>query len=264
MDFEETSAEFLELASEVRLKILFDMLEKPSRLTTLSKKFDASPQEIHRNLERMLNSNLIIKQGNNFYSLTTYGKAVCTQIHSFSFLSQNKDYFKTHNFETLPSKFLRRIGDLNNSQEITGVSKVLETWKKIYKTADNHIFNVLYETPLELMDLVVKRVKQGIKYHHIISENASIPKGRRNLLEKSGFNDILNSEKIQRRMLKHVNISIVLNEHSAGIMFPDSSGNPDLRSMFYSTNKYFREWCLDYFKYCWNVSDPFKEFKLKE
>ncbi|KEQ56524.1 transcriptional regulator protein-like protein [Marine Group I thaumarchaeote SCGC AAA799-E16] len=264
MDFEETSAEFLELASEVRLRILFDLLEKPARLTTLSKRYKVSPQEIHRNFERMVNSNLVAKQENNFYSLTTFGKAICTQIHSFSYLSQNKDYFKTHNFETLPPKFLRRIGDLNNSQEIVGVSKVLESWKKIYKTGDDFIFNVLSETPLELMDLVVKRVKRGTKYRHIISENASIPKGRRNLLEKSGFYDLLNSEKIERRMLKSVNISVILNEHSAGLMFPDSSGSPDLRTMFYSDDEYFREWCLDYFKHCWNISDPFKEFKLKE
>lgn len=264
MDFEETSAEFLELASEVRLKILFDLLEKPSRLTTLSKRYNVSPQEIHRNFERMLNSNLVTKQENNFYSLTTFGKAVCTQIHSFSYLSQNKDYFKTHNFETLPSKFLRRIGDLNNSQKIVGVSKVLESWKKIYKSADDFIFNVLSETPLELMDLVVKRVKRGTKYRHIISENASIPKGRRSLLEKSGFYDLLHSQKIERRMLKSVNISVILNEHSAGLMFPDYYGSPDLRTMFYSDDEYFREWCLDYFKHCWNISDPFKEFKLKE
>ena len=83
-------------------------------------------------------------------------------------------------------------------------------------------------------------------------------------LKKSGFYDLLNSEKIERRMLKSVNISVILNEHSAGLMFPDSSGNPDLRTMFYSDDEYFREWCLDYFKYCWNISDPFKEFKLKE
>lgn len=264
LDFENTSAEFLELASEVRLKIMFDLLQKPSRLTTLSKKYDVSPQEIHRNFERMVNSDLIVKQENNFYALTTFGQAICTQIHSFSYLSQNKKYFKTHNFGNLPSKFLRRIGDLSTSQEIAGVSRVLETWKRIYKTADDYIFNILSETPLELMDLMIKRVKHGTKYRHIISEDASIPKGRKKLLEKSGFYALLESEKIERRMLKSVQISVILNENSAGLMFPDSTGRPDLRSMFFSEDESFREWCLDYFKYCWNVSDPFKEFKLKE
>ncbi|ABX13234.1 helix-turn-helix transcriptional regulator [Nitrosopumilus maritimus] len=264
VDFEYTSAEFLELASEIRLKILFDLIQKPSRLTTLAKKYNVSPQEIHRNFERMVNSGLIRKQENNFYTLTTFGRSISTQIHSFSYLSQNKKYLQTHDFGNIPPKFLRRIGDLSNSKEIVGVSKVLETWKKIYRTSDEYIFNILSETPLDLIELMIRRVKRGVKYRHIISENASIPAGRKKLLEKSGFYPLLESGKIERRMLKTVQVSVILNEHSAGLMFPDLSGKPDLRSMFYSQDEAFREWCLDYFKHYWNISDAFKEFKLKE
>ncbi|QUC65711.1 transcriptional regulator [Nitrosopumilus sp. K4] len=264
INFENTSAEFLELASEVRLKILFELVEKPSRITTLAKKFNVSAQEIHRNFERMVNTGLISKQKDNNYGLTTFGRAMCTQIHSVSYLSQNKKYFSNHGFGNLSPKFLRRIGDLSNSEEITGVAKVLETWKKIYRSADEYIFNVLDETPLDLIELMIKRVKRGTKYRHIISENASIPKGRKKLLEKSGFYPLLESEKIQRRMLNSVQVSVILNENSAALMFPDLTGKPDLRSMFYSKDESFHEWCLDYFKHCWNISDPFKEFKLKE
>jgi predicted transcriptional regulator len=264
IDFENTSAEFLELASEIRLKILFELMKKPSRVTVMAKKFNTSAQEIHRNFERMTNSGLILKQKDNYYSITTFGKAICTQIPSVAYLSQHKKYFAIHGFGNLSPKFLSRIGDLSQSEEITGVSKVLETWKKIYKTADDYIFNVLSETPLDLIDLMIKQVKRGTKYRHIISENASIPKGRKKLLEKSGFYPLLESGKIERRMLKSVDISVILSEKSAGLMFPDVSGKPDLRSMFFSQDESFREWCLDYFKHCWNISDPFKEFKLKE
>ena len=264
IDFEYTSSEFLELASEIRLGILFDLREKPSRVTTMAKKFNVTAQEIHRNFERMTNSGLISKQKDNCYHLTTFGEAICNQIPSIYFLSKNKKYFTAHEFGNLPSKFIRRIGDLSNCDEIVGVAKVLETWKKIYKTSDDYIFNILFETPLDLMELMIKRVKHGTKYRHIISEHASIPKGRKKLLEKSGFYPLLESGKIERRMLKSVQISVILNEKSAGLMFPDLSGNPDLRSMFYSDDEDFRGWCFDYFKHCWNVSDPFKEFKLSE
>lgn len=264
IDFEDTSTEFLELASEVRLKILFDLIEKPSRVTTLAKKFNVTAQEIHRNFERMVNSGLISKQKNNNYAITTFGKAICAQISSVSFLSKNKEFFKTHSFEGMSPKFLRRIGEIGNPEQIIGVSKVLEIWKKIYKSANEYIFNVLAETPLDLVELMITQVKKGTKYRHIISENASIPKGRKKLLEKSGFYPLLEDGKIERRMLKSVQISVILNENSAAIMFPDSSGKPDMRSMFFSKDESFRGWCLDYFKHCWNISDPFKEFKLKE
>lgn len=264
IDFEDTSAEFLELASEVRLKILFELMEKPYRITVLAKKFNVTSQEIHRNLDRMVNSGLILKQKNNNYAITTFGKAICTQIPSVSFLSQNKEFFKTHSFENMSPKFLRRIGELSNSEAITGVAKVFETWKGLYKNADDYIFNVLSETPLDMIELMVRRVKKGTKYKHIISENASIPKGRKKLLEKSGFYPLLESGIIERRMLKSVQVSVIMNENSAAVMFPDSTGKPDLRSMFYSEDETFRGWCLDYFRHCWNISDPFKEFKLTE
>jgi len=44
INFEETSTEFLELASEVRLKILFELMKKPSRVTILAKKFNVTAQ----------------------------------------------------------------------------------------------------------------------------------------------------------------------------------------------------------------------------
>lgn len=264
INFEDTSTEFLELASEVRLKILFDLIEKPSRVTTLAKKYKVTAQEVHRNFDRMVNSGLISKQKNNNYAITTFGRAICTQIPSVSFLSQNKEFFATHSFEGMSPKFLRRIGELGKSEQVIGVSKVLETWKKIYKNANDYIFNVLAETPLDLVELMISQVKKGAHYRHIISENASIPKGRKKLLEKSGFYPLLEDGKIERRMLKSVQVSVILNEKSAALMFPDSSGKPDMRSMFFSTDESFRGWCLDYFKHCWNISDPFKEFKLKE
>jgi len=264
IDFEETSAEFLELASEIRLGILFELLKKPSRVTPMAKKFDVTAQEIHRNFDRMVSSGLITKQQDNYYCLTNFGLAICAQIPSISYLSKNKKYFASHGLGNLPSKFIRRMGDLGNSEEIVGVSKVLETWKKIYRTADDYIFNVISESPLDLIELLIKRVKKGVKYRHIISEDASIPKGRKKLLEKSGFYPLLESGKIERRMLKSVQLSIILNEKSACLMFPDLSGKPDLRTTFYSDDENFREWCFDYFKHCWNISDPFKEFKLKE
>ena len=264
IDFENTSTEFLELASEVRLKILFDLLENPARITSLAKKYNVTAQEIHRNFDRMVTSGLMSKQKNNNYAITTFGRAICTQIPSVSFLSQNKEFFKTHSFEGMSPKFLRRIGELENSHQVVGVSRVLEIWKKIYKNANEYIFNVLSETPLDLIETMVTRVKKGTHYSHIISENASIPKGRKKLLEKLGFYPLLEDGKIERRMLKSVQVSVILNEKSAGLMFPDSTGKPDLRSIFYSEDKTFRGWCLDYFKHCWNISDPFKEFKLKE
>lgn len=262
--YENASAEFLELASEIRLRILFSLLQKKSRVSTLAKKFDVTAQEIHRNFERMSNSGLITKDRDGSYKITTFGKSICYQIPSIAFLSENKEYFTHHTFGNVPPKFMRRIGDLENCEHISGVSRVFEKWKSLYKNADEYIYNILTETPLDLMELILKRVKKGITYRHIISEDATIPTGRKKLLEKMGFNELLESGKIARRMLQDVSVLIVVNEKQAAVVFPTEEGDPDLRSMFLSSDLSFHNWVIDYFNYCWSISDPFKEFKLHE
>ena len=263
-NYEEAAEEFLELASEIRLNILFELMKKKSRVTPMAKKLGVTAQEVHRNFDRMSNSGFVAKDRDGAYYITTFGKAICSQIPSIMYLSKNKQYFENHDFGNLPVKFVRRIGDLRGSKHITGVSRVLEIWKTIYKNSNEYIFTVLSETPLELIEQVIKRVKKGARYKHIISENAKIPKGRKKLLDKIGFYPLLEEGKIERRMIKNVKIMVILNEKEAGLMFPTKQGDADMREMFYSNDQSFHEWCLDYFRHCWNVSDSFKEFKLKE
>ena len=56
----------------------------------------------------------------------------------------------------------------------------------------------------------------------------------------------------------------IMNETEAAIIFSTRDGHADLGGMFWSEAQNFHEWCMDYFRYCWNLSDTFKEFKLKE
>ena len=262
--YEDTASDFLELASEQRISIIFRLLEKKSRVTTMAKKLDVTAQEVSRNFDRLSNAGLIRKGNDNYFSLTSYGKAVCSQIPSLSFLSKNKKYFEEHNFGNIPTKFIQRIGALENTSYVEGVVKVLDKWKSIYKNANDYVFDVISEIPLDITEQLIKRVKKGVKYQHITSERARIPKGRKKLFESIGYYQLLEQEKIRRRMKKNVTVSVIINEEEAAVMFPGRKGEPDLREMFYGKTPLFHEWCVDYFKYCWNISDTFREFKLQE
>ena len=262
--YEDTASDFLDLASEQRMSIMFRLLEKKSRVTTMAKKLDVTAQEVSRNFDRLANSGLVKKERDGYYHITTFGKAVCSQIPSLAYLSKNRKYFDEHNFGDMPTKFIQRIGALENSEHIDGVVRVLEKWKQIYKNAEEYVFDVISETPLDITEQLVQRIKKGVKYQHIISESAKTPKGRKKLLQKLGFNELLEKDLIRRRMKKKVSVSIILNEKECAIMFPSKKGIPDLSEMFYGTDPLFHEWCIDYFRYCWNISDNFREFKLEE
>jgi len=262
--YEYTANDFLELASEQRLRILFTLLTKRSKITEMAKKLDATKQEIHRNFERLVKADLIYKDEDGYYDLTVYGNTICSQVPDFVFVSQNRKYFKNHNFGDVPIKFVQRIGALSISQHVKGFSNVLEEWKSIYKNSDQYIYEILSEVPLDTIVPLVKRIKNGVKFQYILSESTIIPKGRKELLDRLGFKKLLEKGLVGRKMKNIVQVSIVLNEKEAMVMFPNLEGEPDIGQGFHSQDMHFHEWCLDYFRYCWYGSDIFLEYKLKE
>ena len=261
---DETANYVLDLASPQRLEILFKLLEKSSTPTSIAKEIGATKQEVHRNFGRLEDSGLIKKNVNGKYSLTTFGETVCTQVPSLVFFSQNREYFEEHSFGEVPHKFRMRCGQLVKGQHIKGFSKVIEQWKNIYKNSDEYIYELLSEVPLDLIEPLIKKVKKIVKFNYIFSESAVVPKGRKALLKKLGFDKLMEKGLIERKMAKNVQTVVVLNEKEACVLFPTLDGESDLSEMFYSDDPMFHEWCLDYFRYCWYGSDVFKESKLKE
>jgi predicted transcriptional regulator len=261
---DKTANYVLDLASPQRLNILFKLLSKDSTPTEIAKELESTKQEIHRNFIRLEESGLIEKKNNGKYSTTTFGETVCTQVPNIVFFSQNRKYFEEHSFVDIPYKFKLRCGQLATSQHIKGVSKVLEQWKAIYKNSDEYVYEILSEVPLDLIEPLVKQIKKGVKFQYIFSESAIIPKGRKALLKKLGFNNLITKGLIERKMAKSVQTVIVLNEKEACVSFPTKDGESDLTEMFYSDDSMFHEWCLDYFRFCWYGSDIFEESKLRE
>jgi len=264
-EYEKTADDFLEMASQQRLGILFRLYDKKSKVSTIAKDLDATVPEVYRNFERLVKADLIVKESDGDYSITTYGKIICSQIPSLAFLSQNKKYFRNHDFGDLPQKFLQRIGALGAGQYIKGFVKVLEQWKDIYKNSNEYIYNILFEVPYtaDLLEPLVKKVSNGIKVKSIFSESSIIPKERKQALEKLGFKKLIEQGLIERKMRNNVQVAVILNEKEACVTFPKSGGDLDMSEMFYSDDSAFHEWCLDYFKYYWDNSSVFQESKLK-
>jgi predicted transcriptional regulator len=262
--YEKAAENFLELSSHQRLEILFNLLEKKSKISNMAKHLKATNQEVHRNFMRLEDGGLIAKNKDGNYGVTTYGKTMCSQVPALIFLSKNRKYFENHKFGGIPDKFIQRIGQLSSGQHAKGVTKVLEHWKTIYKNANTYIYKISSEVPIDLIEPLIKKIKNGVMYNGILLENAIVPKGRKNLLKKLGYEKLIQEGKVERKMRKNVKTIVVLNEKEACVSFPTLEGDANLTEMFYSDDPKFHEWCLDYFRYCWYGSDAFQESKLKE
>lgn len=262
--FANTEKTFFELASEQRLAIIFRLNEKSAKISQLAKDLDITMQEAHRNVSRLQDAGLIEKDPEGIFSLTTFGNTITKQIPTFNYLSKHKEYFSEHILGELPIKFIMRLGALDKCEFVKGVVAILERWKDIYREAEEYIYEIVPQVPIDLIEPAVSRVKQGVKYSYVLPKDVIIPKGRKDLLKKLGHNELLNKGAIERRMVESVKVAVILNEKQAAVLFPTQKGETDMNMIFYSIDRVFHEWCLDYFRYRWYGSDIFDESKLKE
>jgi predicted transcriptional regulator len=263
--FANTEKTFFELASEQRLAIIFQLNEKSAKISQIAKDLGITMQEAHRNVNRLQDAGLIEKDPEGIFSLTTFGNTIIKQIPTFNYLSKHKEYFSEHVLGELPIKFIMRLGALDKCEYVKGVVAILERWKDIYREADQYIYEIVPQVPIDLIEPAVTRVKEkGVKYSYVFPKDVIIPKGRKDLLKKLGHAELLNKGAIERRMVESVKVAVILNEKNAAVLFPTQKGETDMNMIFYSSDAVFHEWCLDYFRYRWYGSDIFDESKLKE
>ena len=260
------SEEFLQVASHLRLGILLNLQEKMDNLSSLAKNLNATTSEMHRNLKRLSEDNLISKNNDGLYYLTSYGKMACNQVPSWEFMMNNSKYFVKHGFGTLPKLFLQSIGSLNNSKHVKGFVNVQDVWKKIYSNAEKYLHNILFEVSydIEILSVITSQLKKGINIHSIFLEDAIFTESRKKTTDNKDVLNAIQEQLLVRRIIKGINILVVLNEKESFVMFPKSDGEIDVSEGFYSNDKNFNHWCMAYFDYCMNLSNSFFEEGLKK
>ena len=270
MDSEKIEAatmQFVELSNDLRISMLLGILKKGSgKISEIAKKHSVPVQEVARNFKRMTEAGLVIKNSEGEYKLTRVGELACYNIPSFVFISNNKKYFKFHNFGYVPIKFVQRMGSFVDTELLHGAPVVLDRWKSIYHNASkkiNVISSELFDA--EFVDMIAEKLKENseLKASYIMSTDTIMPKQRREDLIDEGLHSLISEKKIERKMLKKIRTILVANENEAMVMFPSIDGQSDMREAFYGTDPDFIEWCEDYFEDSWKKSDSFTEKQIK-
>jgi predicted transcriptional regulator len=257
------ATEFLEISSEQRLDILLRLYQNKSKPAILAKQIDATISEVFRNMERLVAAQMIVKDVDGFYQTTPYGKMICKQIASFSFISNNKKYFSHHNFDLLPPKFVQRIGALSEGKHVKGFTKVMECWEEIIDNSERHVFGIISEETPGLISKITKKAQDGVKINSVFMESSLVPKNRKKLVDSLGVKKLIQNGIIERKMSKDLNVIVLLNEKQSCVLFPIDN-EVDLKECFYGNDESFVEWCLDYFRYVWSGSSMFEERKLSD
>ena len=263
---EDIASGFLELSSEQRLNIIRNVAKNKLNISKLANLLDATKPEIHRNVTRLTKAGLIEKNTDGDYGLTVYGNAILVQIPSLTFFAENKQFFKNHTLGNLEDKFIQRIGTLENKKHVKGYVKTLEKWRQIHENAEKYVCNILSEVPYsgDIIEVISKQLKNDIHIRSVFSDKVIVPEERKKIFEEKDFQKYVKNGNLERRMKKNVTVVVIVTDKESAVFFPNLEGTTDLSEMFYSSNPKFREWCYDYFTWCWDNGTSFQESKLSE
>lgn len=255
---------FLEISSEQRLKIIQIINEEQITLSELAKRLDATTPEVHRNLDRLEKSGFLVKTAKGHFALTTLGQMVLSIIPNITFIIKNKKYFVEHPINSLPQKFISRLGELIECKLLTSYVNTFESWKDIYENSEEYIYNILYDVPYfdDFVKPIHEKLSNGVKVKSIFYEKAIISSTRNDIIKK--FKKHIDNGDIQRKMTKTVGAAVVLNEKQACLIFPNSDGKIDVGFSFTSKDPLFHEWCYDFFNYTWYNAHLFVEQRLEK
>ena len=255
---------FLELASELRYNILRKLDEKEQKQSHMAKDLGMTLPEAHRQFERLAKTNLISKTLDGLYSITPFGDILLEHLGSLEFLTKHKDYFVSHTLGDLPSKFAKRLSDLNGCDIIEGAFVLNEKMIQIAK--DGKYLKVIsaHVPPDAFRKGLNSAKKTGKQVSIIYAKNTIIPKGFKDEFTGKPVQELISNGTYERKMVDRVQVYVVLNDKTALVLFPDTKGNVDLNMGFVSTEPIFHEWCLDYHQYLWDKARRCDVSKFRE
>ena len=240
------------LASIDRLTLLSEIAIEKSKLSQLTAKLSATPQETSKHLTRLRDAKLIEKDSEGFFGLTAFGKIIMNLLPSVRFLTENREYFLSHDISSLPLEFIERLGELQEGHYADKVGSILTHIQQVVQDAEECIW-LMSDHPLGDGVYVARSGK--LESCSTLTWRIIIPAGSSMDWKKVRADVGTHKGRIEYHLIEdpnNINAGIALNEKIAGLTFPDTTGKLDFNSGFRSDNLVFRKWCQDLFVFHWN------------
>ena len=248
---------FMELASDTRCEILKMLDDKPAHATKIASTLKLTKQETHRNTARLTEFGVIKKGADGFFLLTEFGKALISQFPYFQFLNKHKEYFENHTLGNVPEKFVHRLGELENTQHVSSVAKVLVRLRKMESSTKNQFKLMSTQGFTDEGKIIQDLIKKGVKTQILIGKNTVLP---REVLEDIDLEKLMKRENFQPRQIEKIEIVIFIMDENCAILFPNTKGEINMNDMFVGNDNRVRDWCDDVFEHYWKFSKPRTNF----
>ena len=232
--------ESFQLQSETRREIIEAVISEPLRHTQISRDLNISPAETTRHINRLLESNILLKRSDSAYEATRYGQLLYHKYLEMVYVSDNQEYFDRSTLDAIPPE-LMSMKVLSQGRIIKGPMKVAGELYNIISGAAIFSFS-MSRGPLEPFILEnINKLDLGVEMKFLQQRGEHVPT---NYMNPVDYN-------IQLRTLETVNIGIHMNESRAVIILPDPHSKIDYSSAIHGDTPSFLRWASMLFEYFW-------------
>lgn len=249
---------FFELSSEDRLQILLQLEKEPLKLTKISTEFKLTSSETHRQLSRLIETKLVVKDIDGFFNLTPFGEQTLKWLPGYRFISDNRDYFQSHSLSNLPSDLLLRLGELSSCNFSNDALLSVSNIETMLRETDQCIYTIHDQFLLSSYPLTCDALKRGAQIKSLDPEvyRPTLPhKGEVSLEDQKTLFQAKEAGRVHNRKMERFDVFLWMSEKDVGILsFPTIDGKFDYLG-FTSQDKVTLKWCKDLFRYYWDRAE---------
>jgi len=217
-----------ELSGTDRLDILVLLKNNPLKLSHISRKLDFTVQETSRNITRLSEAKLIIKDVDGAFHLTLYGDEALTQLSGFKFLFHNRDYFLTHMLSALPKQFQSSIGMLEGAELVDDVMITFRNVEEMIAKAQDRVWILTNQVLASTIPYLTEAIERGAEFKLLMPKDFVPTASVREIVDNPVFEKALRIQKLECRFLNKLGAFVCLSEKEvAAIGFPNIEGKFD-------------------------------------
>jgi predicted transcriptional regulator len=241
-----------ELSGSDRMDILLLLKKTPLKLSHISNKLNFTVQETSRNLARLTEAKLTLKDVEGAFHLTSYGEEALIQLSGFNFLFQNRNYFLTHSLQSLPKQFQHSIGMLEDCELEEDVMITFRNIEETIANAQDHIWILTNQVLASSIPYLVQAIQQGSEFRLLMPMNFEPTKSIRELVNNPVFEKAVRTRKLDCRFVDKLGAFLCLSDKEvAAVGFPNLEGKFDY-SGFKGNSGSAVEWSTALFTHYWN------------
>jgi predicted transcriptional regulator len=242
-----------EVSNEYRHGILILVQKKAMRITDMTKELNLTYPEIRRHISRLQGTGLIKRDVEGYYSLTPYGETSLLLFQELKFLSSNSEYFKTHSPSSIPTRFVKRIGELGESTNLANAMDFFRHTENLLKESSEYVWLLVDQFPMNSLSTIVEAIDRGVSFRIIEPRERVLDPDLDAMTseETRAFRRTRGTPLVEQRMLDEAGVLLFLSDACCVLAFPTSDGQHDYRG-FTATHDMALSWCRELFRCYWD------------